>query len=71
MKGIMDRFLGIDRIGIVPEHVIPIYCESWFPNMEILDFMNLPYETDDYEKMLPKIIWFEELKQELLEKTYK
>lgn len=66
-KGMTERLLGKDRIGIVPEHVIPVYCESWFPDMEILDFMNLPYEQDEYEKMLPKIIWLEETKQELNE----
>lgn len=68
-KGITDRLLGRDRIGIVPEHVIPAYCESWFPGMEILDFMNLPYEQDEYEAMLPKITWLEEQKQELLIKN--
>lgn len=64
-KGIADRLLGKDRIGIVPEYVIPAYCEAWFPDMEILDFMNLPYEQDECEKMLPKITWLEEPKQEL------
>lgn len=68
-KGITDRLLGSDRIGIVPEHVIPAYCESWFPGMEILDFMNLPYEQDEYEAMLPKITWLEEQKQKLLKKN--
>ena len=67
-KGITDRLLGKDRIGIVPEHVIPSYCEAWFPGMDILDFMNLPYEQDEYELMLPKITWLEEPKQELLKK---
>lgn len=56
------------RIGIVPEHVIHAYCESWFPGMEILDFMNLPYEQDEYEAMLSKITWLEEEQQELVEK---
>ena len=65
-KGITDRLLGRDRIGIVPEHVIPSYCEAWFSGMDILDFMNLPYEQDEYELMLPKITWLEEPKQELL-----
>lgn len=54
-KGITDRLLGRDRIGIVPEHVFPSYCEAWFPGMDILDFMNLPYEKDAYTQMLPKI----------------
>lgn len=66
-KGITDRLLGRDRIGIVPEHVIPAYCEALFPDMHILDFMNLPYEQEDYEKMLPKITWLEEQEQKLLE----
>jgi hypothetical protein len=36
--------------------------------MYILDFMNLPYEQDEYEKMLPKITWLEEQEQKLLKK---
>lgn len=65
-KGITDRLLGRDRIGIVPEYVIPSYCEAWFPDMNILDFMNLPYEQDEYEQMLPKITWLEEPEQNSL-----
>lgn len=65
-KGITDRLIGRDMIGIVPEHVIPAYCEAWFPDMYILDYMNLPYEQEDYEKMLPKITWLEEQEQKLL-----
>ena len=64
-KGITDRLLGQDIIGIVPEHVIPVYCEQWFPEMKILDFMNLPYEDEPYEKMLEKIVWLPEEKQYL------
>ena len=64
-KGITDRLLGQDIIGIVPEHVIPVYCEQWFPGMKILDFMNLPYENEPYEKMLEKIVWLPEEKQYL------
>ena len=37
--------------------------------MKLLDFMNLPYEQDVYEAMLPKITWLEEQKQELLKKS--
>ena len=64
-KGITDRLLGQDIIGIVPEHVIPVYCEQWFPGMKILDFMNLPYEDEPYEMMLEKIVWLPEEKQYL------
>jgi len=38
-KGITDRLPGQDIIGIVPEHVIPVYCEQWFPEMKILYLM--------------------------------
>ena len=64
-KGITDRLLGQDIVGIVPENVIPVYCEQWFPEMKILDFMNLPYENEPYEKMLEKIVWLPEEKQYL------
>lgn len=63
-----DRLLGRDRLGFVPEHVIPSYCEAWFPGTDILDFINLPYEKDEYELMLPKITWLEEQEQKLLKK---
>lgn len=65
-KGITDRLLGRDRIGIVPEGIPPFYCESRFPNMELLDFMHLPYEREQYEKMLPSISWLAEKEQKLL-----
>ena len=65
-KGITDRLLGEDRVGIVPEHVIPFYCERRFPDMELLDFMHLPYEKEEYEKMLPKIIWIAEVEAKLI-----
>lgn len=65
-KGITDRLLGRDRIGIVPEGIPPFYCESWFPNMELLDFMHLPYEREEYEKMLPRITWLAEKEQRLI-----
>ncbi len=65
-EGIKNRLLGNDYIGIVPQHVIPRYCESYFPDMEILDFMNLPYEEEYASKMLEKIKWLPEDKQFLL-----
>lgn len=45
-------------IGIVPDGVMPAYCESWFPNEHIIDYMNLPY--DDREKFLPFCVWYDE-----------
>ena len=43
-KAMSARFLGTDKIGIVPGGVFPRYCESLFPDETILDFMNLPFE---------------------------
>lgn len=54
---LMDRLLEKEKIGIVPQGIIPRYCESMFPGKEIIDFMNLPYEVEDAEKMLPFIKW--------------
>lgn len=66
-RGITDRLLGTDVIGIVPQDVIPVYCESRFPGMEILDYINLPYEKEYAEKMIPKVTWFEEDVPQLME----
>ena len=53
-----DRMAEKEKIGIVPDGVFPAYCESWFPNEHIIDFMNLPY--DDREKFLPFCTWYDE-----------
>lgn len=36
-----------EKIGIVPEGIIPRYCSSMFPNEKIIAFMNLPFEKRD------------------------
>jgi len=54
-----------EEIGIVPEGIIPAYCESWFPNQNIIDFMNLPYE--DREEFLPRCKWFDEEEVKLMD----
>lgn len=62
-KGIYNKK---DLIGIVPEHVIPVYCESWFPNLHIFDFLNLPYEKEECRKLLLQVTWIDEQEQRLL-----
>ena len=48
---------GIDYIGIVPETVIPRYCHSMFPEEDnIIDFMNLGYESTDV--IVKKAYWY-------------
>ena len=53
-----DRLTEKEKIGIVPQGVIPKYCDSYFPNENIIDFINLPYDKDDTEKMLPYCSWY-------------
>ena len=37
---------GRDYIGIVPEGILPCYCDDWFPREDkFLQFMNLPWEN--------------------------
>lgn len=42
-----DRFLEREKIGIVPKGVFPRYCSSFFPDEDVIDYMNLPYEKRD------------------------
>ena len=57
-KMLADRLAEEEKIGIVPEGVLPSYCESWFPKEHIIDYMNLP--SEDREKFLPFCTWYEE-----------
>ena len=41
----------------MPEGIIPRYCESWFPDETIIDFMNLPYDEEDGKKIAEKAVW--------------
>lgn len=59
------RLQGDEMIGIVPEGVIPKYCEGHFPDEHIIDYMNLPDE--DREQFLPFCIWYDEPQITLLE----
>lgn len=64
-RELADRMLEKEEIGIVPEGIIPAYCENWFPNQNIIDFMNLPYE--DREEFLPHCKWFDEEEVKLID----
>lgn len=61
---ILNRLLGKDKIGIVPDFVIPRYCESEFPEEKILDFIHLPYD-EKKEKMIEYVVWQDIEKQYL------
>ena len=53
---LLDRLLERDKIGIVPDFVIPRYCESAFPGEKILDFMHLPYD-ENKDEMIKYVMW--------------
>ncbi len=49
------RIMASDRIGIMPEGIMPYYCESYFPEEYILDFINLPEERR--EQVAAHVVW--------------
>lgn len=63
-KLLADRLLEKEKIGIVPDGVIPAYCDSLFPDENIIDFMNLPFENRD--ELLPYCVWQKEKEVKLI-----
>ena len=55
---LVKRLCGTEKIGIVPEGVFPRYCESYFPDEDIIFFINYTYESVD--KLLPYCVWQKE-----------
>ena len=48
---------GTDYIGIVPEHIMPRYCHSYFPKEDEIDnFMNLG--TEKRKEIVDKTNWY-------------
>ena len=54
---LLARFRGSDKIGIVPNNIIPCYCESWIPGESIADFMNFPCKPPVCDALLPPVSW--------------
>lgn len=50
-----SRVKGDEKVGVVPQGVIPRYRQSDFPNENIISFMNLPYENTD--RVAEKCVW--------------
>ncbi|MBQ6519268.1 MAG: hypothetical protein IJI14_11150 [Anaerolineaceae bacterium] len=55
---LVDRLRETEKIGIVPKGVFPRYCSSYFPDEDIIDYINLPYEKR--EDLLPFCVWQKE-----------
>ena len=55
------RLFGNDRVGILPRQILHYGdCSSCFPNMNVYDAINLPWNKEDYDKIIPHITWIEE-----------
>ena len=52
---LIDRVKGEEKVGVVPQGIIPKYRQMDFPNERVISFMNLPY--DDEEKVAEKCVW--------------
>jgi hypothetical protein len=56
-EAILNMVTGKDFIGIVPDHVFPRYCHSFFPEEDrIIDFMNLGHEHR--EALIDNAFWY-------------
>lgn len=62
-----DRVQGKEKVGVVPQDVIPKYCQSDFPGENIIVFMNLPYE--DTEAYAARCVWQEIKEVKLIEEA--
>ena len=62
-----DRVQGKEKVGVVPQGVIPKYCHSDFPGEDIIVFMNLPYE--DTEAYAARCVWQDIKEVKLLEEA--
>ena len=68
-KVFLSRLDETELIGIVPENVIPKYCQSWFPDEEVSSFINLPFEEPGRSRIVEKAVWQTEMDAELQENT--
>ena len=52
---LVERMMETEKIGIVPEGIMPAYCEMYFPGEDIIAFRNLPEEHR--EEVVKHCIW--------------
>lgn len=56
---IVRKVTGSDYIGIVPDNIIPVYCHASFPKEDLIcDFLNLDFEPELAEKIVPLVTWY-------------
>ena len=55
-RTLAKRMIGEEMVGIVPEDVTPVYCDSLFPlEQHIIDFEHFPLEYK--EQLANKVVW--------------
>ncbi|MEZ4996714.1 MAG: hypothetical protein R2758_04300 [Bacteroidales bacterium] len=53
------RLLEAIISGIVPDNIIPVYCHASFPKEDLIcDFLNLDFEPELAEKIVPLVTWY-------------
>jgi len=56
---IVDMVSVNDFIGIVPDNIVPRYCNNLFPPEDrIIDFINLDFENELESKIIEKTHWY-------------
>ena len=58
-KLLADRLLEKEKIGVVPRGIFPAYCAGFFPDEEIIDYINLPYYDEGGAEVAKHCIWQE------------
>lgn len=66
---LVQRVLGTEKVGVVPQGVFPKYRSGDFPNEKVISFMNLPYE--DTELVAEKCVWQDIREVKLIEQEEK
>ena len=52
-----QRMTETEKIGIVPQGILPVYCHSLFPGENIKTFLNLP--SEQRELMAQYCVWYD------------
>lgn len=53
-------YLALDRVGIVPQGIVPAYCRKLFPDEIVIDYFNL--HLDMGSRAVSRIHWYPEKK---------
>ena len=56
-EDLTQRISGKGKVGIVPNGVLPRYCQSWFPDEHIACFINIHSYEETYEAIAASAKW--------------